>query len=125
MLVLTRYIAQHELKPLRKFLTIDDLLEGAKKVKKGLAVALRKPVDLAQVSFYKIRIGKKQGARMIVFMKSEKQSVVPVLIRLKSDKMLGMNMSAGNKTVNLQIKKNLSHIVEDIQQKKFEEFSLS
>ena len=125
MLVLTRYIAQHELKPLRKFLTIDDLLEGAKKVKKGLAVALRKPVDLAQVSFYKISIGKKQGARMIVFMKSEKQSVVPVLIRLKSDKMLGMNMSAGNKTVNLQIKKNLSHIVEDIQQKKFEEFSLS
>ena len=31
MLILTQYIAKHEFKPLRRFLNLDDLLDGAKK----------------------------------------------------------------------------------------------
>lgn len=125
MLVLTQYISHHELKPLSRFLGIDDVLKGALKVKKGLAIEIRQPVNLHHIRFFKVRVGKKDGGRMIVFMQSEKQSVVPVLIRLKSDKIYGMNMSTNNPAVESQIKANLIHIFDDIRNKDYEEFPLS
>ncbi len=124
MLVLTRTIARHELKPLIRFLKIDDLLEGARKVKKGLAVEIRQPRKLQNIRFYKVRIGARNNARMIVFMKSEKKSIVPVLIRLKKDKVFGMNMAMNSPIVVNHINRNLIRIFDDIQNKDYQEFTL-
>lgn len=123
MLILSQYIAKHEFKPLSRFLKLDDLLDGARKVIKGLAVETKPPRDLSGFRFFKVRIGKRNGARMIVFMLTEKQKVVPVLIRLKKDKIFGMNMAMNNPAVVDKISKNLEKILSDIKEHHYQEFA--
>lgn len=123
MLVLTKYIAKHEFEPLRRFLKLDDLLSGARKVIKGLAVLTKPPQNLGGFRFFKVRIGKKNSARMIVFVVTENKKVIPVLIRLKKDKIFGMNMAMNNPKVVNQINKNLDHVLDDINRKQYQEFS--
>lgn len=122
MLILTQYIAKHELKPLDRFLMLEDILEGARKVLKGLAIEIRAPRDLPGFRFFKVRIGKKNGARMILFVVTGNKKAVPVLIRLKKDKLLGANMAMNQKQVVAQINKNLDHILEDIRNRRYEAF---
>ena len=124
MLVLTQYIAKHELKPLSRFINLRDIIDGAKKVVKGLAIETKSPRDLGGFRFFKVRIGKRNGARMIVFLMTENQKVVPVLIRLKKDKIFGMNMAMNNPDVVIQINKNMDRLIQDIETHHFEEFDL-
>ena len=122
MLILTKTIAKHELAPLSRFIHLKDVLEGAIKIKKGLAIETK---SLARgFRFYKVRIGRKNRARMIVFLLTESKKVVPILIRLKKNKIFGMNMAMNNPKVVDQINKNMDRILEDIQKKEYEEFSL-
>ena len=121
MVILTQYVAKHEWALLRRVLTLEDVLEGAQKVHKGLGVEVKS--ILKGTRFYKVRIGKKGDARMIVFLVTENQKIVPVLIRQKKDKIFGMNMAMNNPQVLEQIRKNLTHIVDDIEKGKYEEFS--
>ena len=122
MLVITQYIAKHELNPLSRFLKIDDILNGAQKVTKGLAIQTKSPENYKKFKFFKVRIGKKNFVRMIAFVLTENKKVVPILIRLKKDKIFGMNMAMNNPEVVKQINKNLDFIIEDIQEKRYEEF---
>ena len=124
MLVLTQYVAKHEFEPLRRVLDVDDLIFGAGKVLKGLAVELRSSNKLQGCRFFKVRIGKRNSVRMIVFVVTETQKVVPVLIRLKKDKIFGMNMSMNNPDVVGQVDKNLGKILDDIENKRYQEFGV-
>ena len=60
---------------------------------------------------------------MIVFMVTESRKVVPILIRLKKDKIFGMNMAMNNPMVVKQVSLNLGYILEDIKLKRYEEFA--
>lgn len=124
MLILTKYIAKHEFKPLQKHFTIEDIIEGGRKVVKGLGQKIKPHGKSVKFRFFKIRIGSAVKGRMIVFLVSENKKVVPLLIRLKKDKKLGMNMSADNPNVIAQIDKNLEHVLDDIAKGKAEEFEL-
>lgn len=124
MLIVTRFIAQHELKPLRRQIVLNDLLDGARKVKKGLGIPIKSPQSLEGYRFYKVRIGKKNLARMMVFLDTDDGKIVPVLIRLKKDKTFGMNMAMNNPVVVIQINKNLKAILMDMEYKQYEKFSL-
>ncbi|MFA4815168.1 MAG: hypothetical protein WC924_03935 [Candidatus Gracilibacteria bacterium] len=59
---------------------------------------------------------------MIVFLVTETQKVVPVLIRLKKDKIFGMNMAMNNEKVLDQLTKNVYRILDDIEAEEYEEF---
>ncbi len=122
MLLLTKYIARHELAPLSRFIDLEDVLDGGKKVLKGLATEVKAPSNARAFRFFKVRIGKKNGARMIVFLVTESRKVVPILIRLKKDKVFGMNMSLNNEKVVDQLTKNVYRILDDIEGKEYEEF---
>lgn len=122
MLVLTQYIAKHEFKPLSRYITLADVLSGARKVLKGLAVETKSPASLTGYRFFKTRIGNRSSARMIVFVVAGNDKIVPVLIRLKKDKIFGMNMAMNNPHVVSQINKNLSNILTDIENHDYEEF---
>lgn len=122
MLLLTKYIAKHELEPLSRFIGLEDVLDGAEKALKGLATEVKAPSNSRGFRFFKVRIGKRDGARMIVFLVTEGQKVVPVLIRLKKDKIFGMNMSMNNEKVVDQLTKNVYRILDDIEKKEYEEF---
>lgn len=122
MLLLTKYIAKHELAPLNRFIDLEDVLDGAEKALKGLATEVRGPSNARGFHFFKVRVGKRNGARMIVFLVTESQKVVPVLIRLKKDKVFGMNMSMNNEKVVDQLTKNVYRILDDIEAEEYEEF---
>lgn len=124
MLVFTEYIAKKELKPLRKQFDLEDVLDGARKVLKNLAIEIKSPGSVKNARFFKVRIGKKTKGRMIVFLVVSSSKVVPILIRLKKDKIFGTNMSVNNPAVVDQMNKNLNRVMEDIQKGKYEEFPL-
>ncbi len=124
MLVLTRFIARHELKPLERYLGIDDVLTGARKVIKGLAVETKPPRSLHGLRFFKIRLGGRQSARMIVFVLVENNKVVPLMIRLKKDNVFGTNMAMNDPTLVKQMSKNLDEAMADIEAKRYQEFEL-
>lgn len=121
MLVLTKYILKNQLKPLSKHFTVKDLVKGARKVLKGLGNKISTPNN-KNFSFYKVRIGSIVKGRMIVFLTTNNK-IVPLLIKLKKDKKMGMNMSANNPYVVEQIDKNLKQVIRDIENGDFEELS--
>lgn len=122
MLVFSQYIAKHEFKPLRRFINLNDLLDGARKVMKGLAVETKSPRNIPWFRFFKVRIGKKDGARMIVFVVTGNNKIVPVLIRLKKDKVYGMNMAMNNPQIVREVNKNLDKILVDMKNNAYQEF---
>jgi hypothetical protein len=97
-------------------------LEGTGKVLKNLAIETKAPKNMSGFKFFKVRIGRKVKGRMIVFMVTENKKIVPILIRLKKDKIFGMNMAMNNQEVVRQINTNLDHVLKDIQSKKYQEF---
>ena len=123
MLLLTKYIARHELAPLNRFIDLEDILDGAEKALKGLATEVKAPSNARGFHFFKVRIGRRDGVRMIVFLIIKNQKVVPVLIRLKKDKVFGMNMAINNEKVLDQLTKNIYRIRDDIEAEEYEEFS--
>jgi hypothetical protein len=122
MLILTSYIEEHELKPLKKYFDINDLRVGAKKVLDGLGQQIHLPTFDRHYQYYKVRIGNTVKGRMIVFMMTENKKIVPLLIRLKKDKKYGMNMSQSNPFVVTQIDKNLKSVITDIKDGKFKQY---
>ncbi|OGH94659.1 MAG: hypothetical protein A2538_04485 [Candidatus Magasanikbacteria bacterium RIFOXYD2_FULL_41_14] len=124
MLVLTRFVARHELKPLERYLSINDVLTGARKILKGLAVETKLPRPVSGLRFFKIRLGGRQSARMIVFVLVENNKVVPLMIRLKKDKVFGTNMAMNDPALVKQVNKNLDEAMADIKAKRYQEFAL-
>ena len=124
MLILTQHVARHELTPLEQYVTLDDVLAGAKKVLKGLAILTKPPRARRGFRFYKVRLGGQQSARMIVFVLVENQKVVPLIIRLKKDKLFGMNMAMNNPAFVKQLNSNLDWALKDIANQRYQEFSI-
>lgn len=124
MLILSKYIIKHELKPLSKYFSIDDLIDGAKKVIKGLGQEVNPSKVPKSYKFFKVRIGGRVKGRMIVFIVAGNQKVAPILIRLKRDKKIGMNMSTSNPHVVELIDRNVQRVIKDIENGNFEEFGL-
>lgn len=124
MLIFSQYIAKHEWKPLRKYFNLEDIVDGARKVLKHLAQEIKPPRKLEGFRFFKVRIGKKVHGRMIVFI-SNNQKIVPLLIRLKKDKIFGMNMSMNNRAVVQQLNTNLDRVLDDIDQRQCMTYDIS
>lgn len=124
MLIITASLARHELAPLRRTITLGDVEEGARKIVRGLASELKPPSRGQGFRFYKVRVGMRDSARMIVFLTTENNNVIPLLIRLKGDKIFGINMAMNNPAVIRQLDTNLDRAIDDIREKRYEEFSL-
>ena len=123
MLIITRYILKHELAPISRNIDLQDLLIGAQKVRGNLAVELKGGFVSQSVKFFKVRIGKKAKARMIVFLTTS-NNVVPVVVRLKKDKKYGQNLSVNNEEVKNLISRNLDAIYKDVENRDFESYEV-
>lgn len=124
MIVISNFIVKSELKPLAKHFSLEDILDGARKVKKNLGILIKNPVAKSNIRFFKVRIGGLVKGRMIVFITLENEKIIPVLIRLKKDKLFGMNMAMNNKKLVEQLNINFENIIKDIEKGDFEEFEL-
>jgi len=115
--VLTNSFLDKELKALKKYYSLED-------VKKTLVKTNISAVNLSHLGYengklLKLRIVNKVAGRMIVYVYSQKDYIVPIIIRLKKDKIFGENLSLKNKKAKNLILKMLNLVMLDIEKNKY------
>jgi len=74
-----------------------------------------KGAPLAGTKLVKVYMtGVSSAARMIVLLYFKKEYYVPIVIRLKKDKLIGSNLSKNNQNLQILLAKNLELIMEDL-----------
>ena len=121
-LLITDAFKKKELQKLKKQYTIDDIKKTAKKVSVS-------GIELSHLGYkhghlVKVRVVSKVAGRMIAFLFKSDDIVVPIVIRLKSDKIFGENLSLENKKAKKLILKMLDAVMNDITNDKFEKIIL-
>ncbi len=124
MIVLTKFFLKSELKTLKNKVGLSDVFEGVKRIDKDLGISIKVSCNFQNLRFFKVRVGKLVKARMIVFLRIDSSKYVPIVLRLKKDKVFGMNMSMNNKVLADLLKANFEKIIEDLEKGDFEEFDL-
>lgn len=120
-IILCYSILNREINPLLQYFSKGDIRKYAKKAAKGLGVAI-KGSTIPSTKLVKIYMTGKSGAgRMIVLIYVKKNYYIPVLVRLKNDKIVGANLSKGNKAFQDLLKKNLDLVMKDLNEGSFDE----
>ncbi len=99
----------------------EDIKKYVQKVQVGLGVQLQ-GVGIDETKLVKIYMTSKTAAgRMIVLLYVQKKYYIPVVIRLKKDKIIGSNLGKDNKYLQILIEKNLDLIMKDLRNGDFED----
>lgn len=120
-IILCHSILNREINPLVQYFSKGDIRKYAKKAAKGLGVE----INGSAIPFTKLvkiyMTGKRSAGRMVVLIYVKKNYYIPVLARLKKDKIVGTNLSKGNKVFQNLLEKNLSFVVKDLKEGNFDE----
>ena len=111
-LILTKSFLKRELKPLKKYYTIEDIKRTIKKISSS-------PVRLSHLGYkegelMKLRLVGKIARRIIIYAYKQKELIVPVVLRLKKDKIIGENLSLNNAKAKLLILDMLDKTMDDV-----------
>ncbi len=120
-IILCHSILKKEVNPLLKYFSKGDIKKYAEKVAGGLGVEIKGATIYASKLIKVYMTGRGGAGRMIVMIYVKKDYYLPALIRLKKDKIVGMNLSKGNLVFQDLLRKNLSLIMKDLAEGKFEE----
>lgn len=122
-IVLCKFFVEKEFKPLQRHFSKNDILKAGKKIQAGLGTPLQSP--LAKTKLVKVYLTGKSGAGRALFLAQlEDKYYAPLILRLKSDKKIGENMSMVNTTFNKLLDKYLDCMIDDIEKNKFESIDL-
>lgn len=117
MLVICNSIQRKEIKPLERYFSIEDIKQGIRKVEKGLATEIS-GIKMPGSRLFKVYLTGKHGhGRMSVIFKVVLNWYIPVLIRLKTDR-VGKNMTKNNPAFLQALSKNIDLIAEDLEQER-------
>lgn len=120
-IILCNSILKKELKPLKVYFDKEDIKKYVQKVQVGLGMQLQ-GVGIDETKLVKIYMTSKTAAgRMIVLVYVQKKYYIPVVIRLKKDKLIGSNLGKDNKYLQILIEKNLDLIMKDLRNGDFED----
>jgi len=120
-IILCHSILINELKPLLKYFSKGDIKKYVQKIQKGVGVELKGAI-ISGTKLVKIYMTGKAGAgRMVVLMYVKKNYYLPIVVRLKKDKIVGSNLSKGNKEFQQLLEKNICFVMEDLKLGNFEE----
>jgi len=120
-IILCHSILKKEINPLVKYFSKGDIKKYAQKAEKGLGVEI-KSSNIPNTKLVKVYMTGKRGAgRMIVLIYVRKNYYLPIIVRLKKDKIIGMNLSKENQSFQELLNKNLSLVEKDLKEKNFEE----
>ncbi len=117
-LILTKSFLQKEYKLIKKYYSLEDIKKAVNKLR-GQKVRLSN-LGYTGGELFKLRMVHKVAGRLIVFMYKQKNLVIPIVIRLKKDKVFGENLSMNNKKAKILILNSLDSAIEDIDQGNFE-----
>ena len=117
LLILTDSFIKKEFKPLKKYYSINDIAKTAVKAK-------IKPDSLSSLGYkngrlLKLRVINKVSGRMAVYAFAQNNWIIPIVLRLKKDKIFGENLAINNKKTKNLILKMLDLAMDDIEKKKY------
>lgn len=120
-ILLCKSILKNEVSPLLKYFSRGDIKKYVNKVKKGLGTEI-KGSTIPGTKIVKVYMtGTSTAGRMIVLIYVQKQYYLPVIVRLKKDKIVGRNLSTKNESFQELLEKNLEAVQQDLQNRDFEE----
>jgi hypothetical protein len=123
--VLTASIKKAEFESLEKIFSLEVVKIAAKKSLEGLGKEIKSSLKISSTILKKIYLTSTGGAGRAVFLlQIGNKKAVLVMIRLKSDKQIGANMTLKNPKFKKLLDKNLSLVIRDIENGDFEEFDL-
>lgn len=121
-IILCHSVLDKEIKPLLKHFSRGDIKKNVLKVAKGLGVEVKGVSSIAGARLVKVYMTGKAGAgRMIVLVYVSKDYYLPVIVRLKKDKIVGHNLGKGNKAFQSLLEKKLVALMKDLENRDFEE----
>ena len=120
-IILCHSVLKKEIKPLLEYFSKGDVKKYVGKVANGLGLEL-KGSYIPSTKLVKIYMTSKNTAgRMIVLVYVKKDYYLPIVVRLKKDKVVGGNLSKGNKTFQNVLEKNLEMVISDLNDGRFDE----
>lgn len=120
-IILCHSILKKEINPLLKYFLKGDIKKYVEKAERGLATEI-KGSTIPNTKLVKVYMTGRGGAgRMIVLIYVKKDYYLPALVRLKKDKIVGMNLSKGNQAFQDLLDRNLSLILQDLGNGSFDE----
>ncbi|MFA6305972.1 MAG: hypothetical protein WC651_04610 [Candidatus Gracilibacteria bacterium] len=120
-IILCHSILKREINPLLEYFSKGDIKKYVEKAERGLATEI-KGSTIPNTKIVKVYMTGRGGAgRMIVLIYVKRDYYLPALVRLKKDKIVGMNLSKGNQAFQDLLNKNLSLIVQDLGEGNFDE----
>jgi hypothetical protein len=120
-IILCHSILQKEINPLLKYFSRGDIKKYTKKAAEGLGIEIKGSTIPATKLIKVYMTGKGGAGRLIVLIYVKKDYYLPVLVRLKKDKIVGMNLGKGNQAFQDLLKFNMHLILQDLRDGKFEE----
>ena len=124
-LVLTASIKKAEFGPLEKTFSLEVIKAVAKKSLQGLGKEIKSTVKISTTTLKKISLTSTGGAGRAVFLLMiGKEKAVLVMLRLKNDKQIGVNMSVQNLKFKKILEKNITLLLKDIENGDFEQYEI-
>ena len=114
-------VIKKEINPLINHFSKGDIKKYVEKARKGLGIEI-KGSFITGTKLVKVYMTGKSGAgRMIILIYIKKDYYLPIIVRLKKDKIVGTNLSKGNQAFQDLLKKNLNLVVQDLKERNFDE----
>lgn len=124
-LIITHSIKKFELNPASDHFSLDAIKASAKRVWEGLGEDIKNPIKISETKLKKIYLTSSSGAgRAIFLLQIPNQKSVLVMLKLKSDKKIGSNMTVKNKNFRKALEENLDLILADLQSGNYDEYAI-
>ena len=122
-IILCHSILKREVVPLLDHFSKGDIKKFSEKAIKGLGIEIQGTIP-PHTKLVKVYMTGKAGAgRMVVLILMRKELCIPIIVRLKKDKVVGSNLGKENQAFQKLLEKNLDGIMMDLKEKKYEELS--
>lgn len=120
-IILCHSILKKEINPLIKYFSKGDIKKYAEKAARGLGVQIKGSL-IPSTRLVKVYMTGKRGAgRMIVLIFIKKDYYLPILVRLKKDKIVRRNLSKENQAFQALLENNMTLVMNDLEKGNFEE----
>lgn len=121
-IILTKSFLKREFKSLNKHYKLEDLKKTLKKINSS-------SICLANLGYkdgklLKLRITSNISGRLVVYLFEEKNLIIPVVLRLKKDKIFGENLSFNNEKAKSLILDMLDRVMVDIKSGDYEKIQI-
>lgn len=118
MIIITESFYKRELKHVAEYFSLGD-------IRAAVARLASSGIEMSHAGFQhckilKVRMGSKPAGRMIVFLQVERNYFIPVVIRLKKDKIFGENLSMENKPAKTLIINNIHLALDDLKNGRYQ-----